>query len=342
MLRRYDSTAIPADIQRTPSGGLRIPARIARTGIQLYELPDGSVRREYRPPEEVHADAALASFAGATVTDWPHPPAVTPTNWTTVARGQVGDDVRADGEYVAATVHVQDARSVRDILDGRRVELSCGYDVDLELTPGTTPDGERYDAIQRNIRGNHVTLCPPGTGRAGPEVRLRLDSTGGQVPPQTEETRMKITINGVDYSEINESLVQAVAQVQGEAERQRGRADAAEARAEKAEKDAAEATDPVRMDAAVAARVAFVERVRRVDADAQVEGRSEEDVLRTVLKDRYSLDGTEPLDYLRGLLEGLQQKGAAPRADVQPVSPPETKRRVRWTPPPLAESRGRS
>ena len=31
-------------------------------------------------------------------------------------------------------------------------ELSCGYTLDLDETSGVTPDGEHYDAVQRNIR----------------------------------------------------------------------------------------------------------------------------------------------------------------------------------------------
>ena len=39
--------------QLTPEGYLVANAKIARIGIQEYRNPDGSLRREFRPPEEV-------------------------------------------------------------------------------------------------------------------------------------------------------------------------------------------------------------------------------------------------------------------------------------------------
>ena len=43
------------------------------------------------------------------------------------------------------------------VKDGRSRELSCGYYCDLDETPGEY-EGQRYDARQRNIRGNHLAL----------------------------------------------------------------------------------------------------------------------------------------------------------------------------------------
>ena len=46
-------------------------------------------------------------------------------------------------------------------------ELSCAYRYDPDFTQGTY-DGQRYDFVMRNIRGNHVALVEEG--RAGPDV----------------------------------------------------------------------------------------------------------------------------------------------------------------------------
>jgi uncharacterized protein len=51
-----------------------------------------------------------------------------------------------------------------------------GYEVREDHTPGTW-NGQAYDLVQRDIRYNHVALLPPGSGRAGRECALRLDST---------------------------------------------------------------------------------------------------------------------------------------------------------------------
>jgi 8-oxo-dGTP pyrophosphatase MutT (NUDIX family) len=50
---------------------------------------------------------------------------------------------------------------------GRQRELSCGYHYDPDMTPGTF-EGEEYDGVMRNIRGNHVAIVEEG--RAGPDV----------------------------------------------------------------------------------------------------------------------------------------------------------------------------
>lgn len=330
MAWRYDLHKITDDLERTPSGGLRIPAYIARTGVQVYKNPDGSIRREYRPDTEVHLDAALKSFRGAPVTIG-HPDTVTPKTWKSLAKGHVGDDVCAEGEHVAATIYVQDHDAVQAVESKKLAELSCGYEVDLDMTPGTTPDGQHYDAVQRNIRGNHVALLPTGMGRAGRDVRLRLD--GGQVPPGTEES-MKVRINGIEYDTINDQMIQAVAKLMSDLEKQRGVTSAAQARVDELEKQLEEANDQRRIDALVAQRTMFVEQVRKIDANIVTEGRTEEEILREILKS----DGTESLDFLRGVLQGKAQTAQQKRADVVEISSASTKR-ARWTPAPLAANR---
>src|SRR5690606_27126345 len=79
---------------------------------------------------------------------------------------------------VDADMLITHADTIADIDKGKR-ELSCGYSCDLEHVPGEWIDprtgvAHRYDAIQRNIRGNHVAVV--SKGRAGPEARVRLDS----------------------------------------------------------------------------------------------------------------------------------------------------------------------
>jgi hypothetical protein len=332
---RFDSSPIPATTSRTPSGGLRIPATIARTGCQTYLLPDGSERIEYRPLEEVSSPEAIGSFRGAPVTDGHPRETVSPSSWRTLSRGHVGDDVRVENNFMEASVYVLDDRTIQRVLDRALVEVSCGYEVEIDLTPGTTPDGLRYDAVQRQIRGNHIALLPAGTGRAGRDVRLRLDAAGNS----TQETTMKVKVNGVEYDAIGESLQGAVDQVQAEVERQRARADAAEGARAKLETDLAQANDPKRIDALVDARTDLVDAVRRLDSTVVCAGRSEEDILREVAGKVVKLDGSEPLAFLRGVL--AVTKTTSRRADVEEIKTTTTqpKPRARWTPAPLAANR---
>ena len=79
-----------------------------------------------------------------------------------------------------ATVQVSDAKTV-ERLGKDLIEVSCGYRCDLDSTPGISPEGEPYDAIQSNIRLNHVALLPANKGRAGRDVKLLLLDSDGNV-----------------------------------------------------------------------------------------------------------------------------------------------------------------
>lgn len=207
-----------------------------------YRSPDGSIRREYRPPDEVfHADS-LASFALAPVTD-DHPAegAVTDENADRVKPvGQLGENVRRDGDHVAATLSILPRAAVRKV-EGGKVQLSCGYTCDLDETPGVTPNGERYDAIQRNIRGNHVAIVE--VGRAGPTARIRMDGAAVMITTDHEKREPMDELQKM----LNAALADAAAQ--------RTRADAAErerdtARGERdAERVRADAAEKTRNDA---------------------------------------------------------------------------------------------
>lgn len=162
--------------RRTPQGGLRVPANLTRTGVLSYRNADGSVRRELRPPEEVFKADSLESLKLAPVTIG-HPGVVSPANYKSLAVGVVGENVVPSGIFVKSDVLVQDGDAVGRIDRRELEELSCGYEVRLDMTPGTY-QGQPYDCVQRDIRYNHVGLGPKNWGRAGNEVRLHLD--GGE------------------------------------------------------------------------------------------------------------------------------------------------------------------
>jgi len=163
-------------VERTPQGGLRVPAFLTRTGIFVYKRADGTESRELRPPEEVFSPESMASLRGAPVTELHPPVLINAENWQTYARGNMGEDVRQEaGDFLGGDLYVQAAETVAKVEGGELVEISCGYDATIDPTPGVF-NGEPYDAIQRRIRYNHVALGPVDWGRAGPDVRLRLDS----------------------------------------------------------------------------------------------------------------------------------------------------------------------
>lgn len=205
VFRRYD-TGVLDKAERTPQGGLRVPAFVTRTGIFEYKLADGTVQREYRPAEEVFHVDALATLEDAPVTDL-HPASfVNPANYRSLERGHARNVGKTD-EFVSATLVIQDADMVRAIEAGERSEISLGYTCDLDFTPGEF-NGEKYDAIQRNIRNNHVAVGPEKWGRAGAEVRMRLDSDSHQL---TEDSSMTVKKRDEAVPATEEPVVPAVA-----------------------------------------------------------------------------------------------------------------------------------
>lgn len=270
MLLRFDVGTLDS-VEKTPQGGFRVAAHLTRTGVFHYEDGKGGMIAEYRPPEEVaHADS-LATLVDAPFTVG-HPGLVTPDNHEQHAAGHVRDP-RMDGERVAATVVVQGRKAIRAIEKGTR-QISCGYTCTLDDIAGTSPAGERYDRVQRAIRYNHVALVE--RGRAGDDVRLRLDAAGNQTTGDTDMEFEKI--GGVRYDVGSEAHAAATkARDKAEAE-EKQRLDAANAEIAKyktlAEAHAAEKaklaeqvealTNPKRLDEAVAARAALIDNARAV------------------------------------------------------------------------------
>jgi len=168
---RYDT--IPLKATLTADGYLvDAQAVVARTGIQVYRNADGTTRRELRLPDEVFHPDALASFAGKPLTDDHPSEPVTARNFKKYAAGVVTGAAYADGDSVRAPIIIHDGDTVDKALKGGKRELSVGYSVKLDETPGEW-NGQPYDAIQREIRVNHLSLVRHG--RAG-NARLNLDS----------------------------------------------------------------------------------------------------------------------------------------------------------------------
>jgi uncharacterized protein len=259
---RLDATSV----QRTPQGGLKIPAALTRTGVLVYRDKDGSVRREYRPADEVFKADSLASLEDAPVTDLHPTEMVNGKNFAALAKGHVRA-VKPDGKLVAATTLVQEAELVAKVDRGERKEISCGYTCRLDMTPGVSPDGEAYDAIQRNITYNHVALLPVGAGRAGREVALRLDAAI-QDQPTSEKVIIvtKIVLDGKEYVKGSDEHLAAV-QAKNDADLAAARKDAADAKAATAKAEAER--DQARKDAEAAAAPARKAAREKLEADAR-------------------------------------------------------------------------
>ncbi len=169
-----DKAEVTGTRRRESDGALLVDARVARTGIQLYNgsevgRPDLAIVRVYRSPEEVFARDAMASFAHRPITNDHPPEAVTIDNWKRHAVGNSSDQVSKDGDFIRVPLMISDAAAINDILAGKR-ELSPGYTCNLDWTAGKTPAGEEFDCQQKTIRDNHIAIVD--SGRSGPKVRI--------------------------------------------------------------------------------------------------------------------------------------------------------------------------
>lgn len=177
---RYDRGGTLRPPTTTPQGFLRVDGHAARVGIYEYRRADGGVQRELRPREEVMHPDSLASYDAASVTlGHPAEEEVTAENVRKHEVGTVSGAAREDGDAVATSQVVKDAKAIKQIRAGKQ-ELSPGYKIEIDPTPGFAPEYAtpgnptgRYDAVQRKIRVNHLAIVDRARGGIG--MRLRLD-----------------------------------------------------------------------------------------------------------------------------------------------------------------------
>lgn len=297
-----------AGTRRTADGYLVADVRTARTGIQIYAgrevgKPAMPSVKVYRPADQVFDKASLGSYAHKPVTNDHPAEAVTADTWKAVSVGQIGDEVARDGEFVRIPLVVMDAAAIKAIDEGKR-ELSAGYTCDLAWEPGTTPEGEKYDAIQKDIRINHVAIV--GRGRAGSQARIGdsaiywgaapILTTDKETVTMTDALRT-VVVDGLSVQTTDQGA-QAIAKLQKDLESSAAKLNDAEsshkaAIAAKDEeignlkvenqklKDAA--PKPADLDKLVADRATLVTTVKAIDSKIDVTGKSDADLRRAAV-----------------------------------------------------------
>ena len=200
---RYDYGQVTKS-EVTDEGYLKVWCKAARVGTQLYTRGDGTQVREYRPEDEVSNPDSLASFGMKAVT-LNHPKVLLDSKTTKLHQvGHAGSHVRFSDGFVEVALVITDQDAIDAVQRGDAQEVSAGYRVDYDPTPGVTPNGESYDGIQRNIRVNHIAVV--SKGRAGREARLLLDSCDRNdavadiEPPSNSPviSMARITLDGLD------------------------------------------------------------------------------------------------------------------------------------------------
>jgi uncharacterized protein len=284
----------------TDEGFLKVPGRVARTGIQEYlarELGlDGDpnrIIRVYRPPEEVFAPDSLSTYDGATVTNDHPKELVTAKNYKAVSAGEVRGPGRRDGDFVVCDLIIKDQKTIDDILRGK-CELSAGYTAEYIEEPGATQDftaddgsviaGEPYDFIQRNIIINHQAVVTKA--RAGGNARVFDHNPGGNTMPVLITTDSGRSVDVADPANA-QVVADSFDRLLKRATDAESKADKAQATADKAAEDLAEARK-------ASSDVAIGERVKAIST-AQV-------LARKVAGDGFTCDSLDVIEIKRAAL----------------------------------------
>lgn len=209
---QFFDKVVAKNTRRTGDGYLVADAPVARIGVQLYrgaELgrPDLPFVRVLRPEDEVFATDSLHSYAYRPMTnDHPHD-LVNSTNWKDFAIGQTGGEVVRDGHTVRVPLVLMDEAAIKQFEGGKR-ELSMGYTAEIEFldAEGETDDGLKYDAVQRNLRMNHLALVHKGragVARIGDEQDPTTlpNNSGGQTMAEVKMRQVVVDGLTIDVTE---------------------------------------------------------------------------------------------------------------------------------------------
>jgi hypothetical protein len=143
------------------------------SGAQISsELDPNEIYNVYRPESELSHPQTVDSFK---LLPWiddhemlgASEDGLTPAEQKGI-HGVIGEDVYFADGYLKGNLKVF-SEQMADLIQSGKKELSIGYRCLYELANGVY-DGVKYQAIQRDIRGNHLALVDEG--RAGPDVAV--------------------------------------------------------------------------------------------------------------------------------------------------------------------------
>lgn len=144
------------------------------SGAQISsELEAGKIYQVYRPEEELSNPETIESFKLIPWTDEhemlsgsPEEGLMDPSRKG--VHGVIGEDVYYEDGYLKGNLKIF-SNKLAELIDSGKKELSIGYRCLYDIVSGVY-NGVRYDAIQRQIRGNHVALVEEG--RSGHDVAV--------------------------------------------------------------------------------------------------------------------------------------------------------------------------
>ena len=139
-------------------------------GSEIGAPDPKKIYRVYRPAEELERNETIESFKLLPFIDEHEMlgEGATPAERKGIS-GMIGENVYFEAPYLKGNIKVLSSRTL-DKVEGGKIELSPGYLSTYDFEEGVF-EGEKYDAIQRNIRGNHLALVKEG--RTGKDVAIQ-------------------------------------------------------------------------------------------------------------------------------------------------------------------------
>ena len=320
---RYDRIDIKGQVKKTDEGYLLASAPIARIGIYTYHLKDGTTRKELVDAETLsNVDSNNSLKLKPVTNNHPLERMVNSGNSKLRTVGSVGETIENKDGFLMANFIITDSDTVEAINKGRK-QLSPGYKVQLEMTPGTF-NGEHYDAIQRKRIYNHLAIVD--NARGGDQLRLNIDhvdSDDGIVQDifnqkKNKESRSMETykIDGLPYEAAPEvvnhiskltknidDLGKSLKDEKANTSKLEARADAAEEKVKELEKkDSKEA-----IANAVKARISLEKNSSKVLGEENFDGTTDEELMKKVIMKKCKsakLDGKDST-YIQARYDGV-------------------------------------
>ena len=163
------------------NGYITIPNNpISKSGVFQYlgksisnELEPETVYNVWRPEEELNNPETIESFK---LTPWIPEHVMLGAGFTAAetvgVQGVTGETVEFVGDTLYSKLKLF-GEDLKKLIKAGLKELSCGFRCQWIIQSGVTPQGEPYDVIQRQIRGNH--LASVENARMGSDVRVAMD-----------------------------------------------------------------------------------------------------------------------------------------------------------------------
>ncbi|NIV93802.1 DUF2213 domain-containing protein [candidate division KSB1 bacterium] len=299
----YDISKI-SKRKKTPEGFLKVPARVARTGVQDYdsfydfedgELPDemdrkpGKIVRLLRPENQVFSDQTMASVVNKPITDGHPSESVNAANVRDLQVGFSKENVKRDDNAIAVDLLIQAKDAIEKIEKDGVNQISLGYATDVVWDSGIDDEFGPYDGIQTAIEVNHIALVR--AGRAGPEIRLSDSENKRQKEKNKMATRM---IDGITI-EVTDQAGEAIDKLTSEltdtrAELETVKTELVDSKKEtesvKGELDAekAKVLNTEKLDELVNARLAVIDKARKLAPKIETKGLSDTEIRKAAIE----------------------------------------------------------